>query len=85
MSDLKEKAEELKEKVASEAQELQEEASTLRGKLEAWIHKINPCNASETSLRWRIASTLFPDCWCCAGLRGFIYGVGATVFVWWLV
>lgn len=65
--------------------ETQEDVGVLRSKLEAFIHQINPCNAPETSLRWRIASTLFPDCWCCAGLRGFIYGVGATVFVWWLV
>ncbi|WP_218078319.1 hypothetical protein [Escherichia coli] len=56
----------------------------VRNALENLMHKINPCNASETSLRWRIASTLFPDCWCCAGLRGFIYGVGATVLILWL-
>lgn len=61
-----------------------EKMYAVRNALENLMHKINPCNAPETSLRWRIASTLFPECWCCAGLRGFIYGVGATVLVLWL-
>lgn len=34
-----------------------------------FIHKINPCEQSDTSITWRIMSTIFPECWCCAGIR----------------
>lgn len=48
-------------------------------KLKQFIHKINPCEAAEDSFCWRVLSTLFPDCWCCAGLRGIVYGVVLTI------
>lgn len=45
---------------------------------------INPCEAPDDSLRWRTACTLFPDCFCCAGMRGVIYGILLTVFAMWV-
>lgn len=53
--------------------------------IEAVMHRANPCNAPEESLRWRIACLLFPECWCCAGLRGFSYGVILTSLIAWVV
>lgn len=43
--------------------------------LSDFVKKVNPCHSSEESLAWRIMCYLFPDCWCCSGIRGFIYGV----------
>ena len=57
----------------------------LRIALETIMHAINPCNAAEDSIRWRVACLLFPECWCCAGLRGIIYGVTGTALLWWMV
>lgn len=55
----------------------------IRDFLETLMHKINPCDAPEDSYRWRIACLLFPECWCCAGLRGMIYGVAIMGIIWW--
>lgn len=41
----------------------------------------NPCHSSEESLAWRIMCVLFPECWCCSGIRGIIYGVVLTLIV----
>lgn len=58
----------------------------VRERVEGWMHKANPCNAPEDSIRWGIVSTLFPDCFCCAGLRGFCYGVILTSLIaWWVM
>lgn len=57
----------------------------LRTFLETIMHGVNPCNAPEDSLRWRVACLLFPECWCCAGLRGMIYGVVIMGGIWWAV
>jgi hypothetical protein len=57
----------------------------LQAKLERILHAANPCNAPESSLRWAIASTLFPECWCCAGLRGFLYGLSTAGLLWLLM
>ncbi len=50
-----------------------------RALAEKVMHAVNPCNAPEESLRWRIACTLFPDCFCCAGMRGVVYGIVLTL------
>ena len=50
-----------------------------------FIHKINPCEQSDTSITWRIMSTIFPECWCCAGIRGFVYGVIFTTFIFYIL
>lgn len=57
----------------------------IRAKLEGVVHALNPCNAPEESLRWRIACLLFPECWCCAGVRGIIYGVILTSLAFWIM
>jgi hypothetical protein len=40
------------------------------------LKKINPCDESHTedSKVWLIMNHLFPECWCCAGIRGVVYG-----------
>lgn len=45
---------------------------------------INPCEGEDkddNSIIWRIISTIFPECWCCAGLRGIVYGIVLTLSV----
>lgn len=39
------------------------------------FNKLNPCHSPEESWMWGLMCFLFPSCWCCAGLRGFFYGV----------
>lgn len=51
-------------------------------KVAATVKKYNPCHSDEESLAWRIMCYLFPDCWCCSGIRGFIYGVLFMLIVW---
>lgn len=54
----------------------------VRERLERIMAKVNPCEAfSEDSLGWRIVCTLFPACFCCAGMRGIIYGIMLYAFV----
>lgn len=53
--------------------------------LSDFVRRYNPCHSSEESLAWRIMCFLFPDCWCCSGIRGFIYGVlfmAVVIGVW---
>ena len=54
-----------------------------KNKVVALLEKYNPCGegVSEDSIQWRILSTIFPDCWCCAGIRGICYGVVVTSFL----
>lgn len=51
------------------------------------LKKINPCDEShsEESLVWRIMCALFPDCWCCAGVRGVVYGAFLVLVVFGLL
>lgn len=49
------------------------------------VKKYNVCHAKEESRAWRIACYLFPECWCCSGIRGFIYGTVTTIIVYWIV
>lgn len=51
-------------------------------RLSSFVIKYNPCHSSEDSIAWRIMCFLFPDCWCCSGIRGFIYGVVFMLIVW---
>lgn len=54
----------------------------------AFVKRHNPCHSSEDSLAWRLMCFLFPDCWCCSGIRGFIYGVifmFVMIFIWGLL
>lgn len=39
------------------------------------VVRVNPCEQPEDSFTWRLVCTLFPECWCCAGLRGTVYGI----------
>lgn len=60
-----------------------------KGRLLHWVRLVNPCSAyyGDDSLAWKIMSTLFPECWCCAGVRGFLYGVIVTLLLllaWWI-
>lgn len=54
----------------------------MKQKIKSWIKKINPCEAAEDSFIWRLMSTLFPDCFCCAGLRGIFIGAGLSLLVY---
>jgi hypothetical protein len=51
-------------------------------KLSAFVTRYNPCHSDENSWAWKVMCYLFPDCWCCSGIRGFIYGVIFMVIVW---
>lgn len=50
-------------------------------KIRRLLKKINPCDESysEDSFMWKLLCFLFPDCWCCAGVRGVVYGVFISV------
>lgn len=52
-------------------------------KLLSVLRKTNPCDEShsEDSVVWRTMSKLFPDCWCCAGVRGVGYGISLMLII----
>lgn len=57
-------------------------------RLAGFVNRHNMCHADEDSRAWRVACYLFPGCWCCAGIRGFIYGVmvsGLVGIILWVV
>lgn len=53
--------------------------------LERLLHKNNPCDAPKDSWRWGLMCTLFPPCFCCAGMRGFLYGIIFMQIIGWIV
>lgn len=64
-----------------------DKGTDLKSRLLHYIRLINPCSAyyGDDSWPWRIMSTLFPECWCCAGVRGFLYGVGIALLFKWVI
>lgn len=51
-------------------------------RLSDFVRRHNPCHSDENSFAWRVMCYLFPDCWCCSGIRGFIYGIVFMLFLW---
>lgn len=54
-------------------------------KIKGFIKKVNPCEVSDESLTWRILCFIFPDCWCCAGIRGVVIGAALASAVFYFV
>lgn len=53
----------------------------LLDKIAEKLEPLNFCHASEDSLTWRVLCFLFPECWCCSGIRGTVYGIILAVVV----